>query len=1279
MRIGATVASLAVVAGLSLPLPALADTADDAAAVQAAAQAVTGEVDAPETQAADTAAGEDAQVAEDESAAQAPDQAEDAATEGTEGAVQLTDFATMGSTASVTCEDGVITIEGTGGDHFARPAEPLFAKSFVFEADAKADVSAALAIVSMENGAGSPWYAFNFNNDESNALRSRFFGGDNNERVTFSLEELDGAGIDTHAEVHLKIDMKSNGDYTLTIADAADQGRALSKSAHLDGWNGGYLALLAFNSGATFRNVSYVDNTQADTPADATVDWGDGKVASNFITDPAGQFAVNGGGSISVEDGSVVMGSTGLGDLYAVVADDERSYGDMVYSVKVTFAEPTGCASLVFHANGDFSDNKSYVANIDAATGACRIFKNGDSKITTSDLVQSKTVALSADNTYELAVTQIGKHVVFTVNGEVVGNTGDYTANSSVTEEVNAHHGQGDALLSGYCGLLTYNAKASYTDINVTPITDENSTQLSSLKLRDDGTDMNFAFAENQYLYVGYVFNETASTGIEFTAVDPDATVTVADANGSVCDPSNLALRYDGEPSVYDMNSGLTPYTVTVENPGAPGAKTLYQLRLFRENPSDTYYNETWRDQYHFSVKNGWGNDPCGMVKIGDTWHFFYQAYTDADWGPMHWGHATSTDLVHWTEQPLALYPDEYGAMFSGCGVAADHETARTIFDEGESGMVFMVTANGRNGVDDQRLCLAYSKDGGQTFQKQEMYVDADGNNVGGVILDYQEGDEDPLHNAAFRDPKIFRYDGHWFMIVAGGPVRIYKSDDLISWTCEQTRDDINTECPDLYPVKAEDGTVKWVLSRGGITYRIGTFGLMDNGHYGFVEDSATDYPMNFGLDHYAAMTFFLQGEDFGTEDAVNAPDDLISANWMNNWAYNRIVQTQTGNYTFNGTYTLMTRLSLVKTGEGDDSYRLAQTPLTEYESLRDEDNATKVTDALLGDGSENPFAGFAGTSYEMVVNAKPQEGTPVVNLDLRVGGNQYTRLSYDFSTQKLSLDRSHSGVNLNDQFAAVQSSDAVPNEDGSVDLHIYVDRMSVEVYAQDDTVNGTAQIFPVLSSDGLSATAENGTAVLNATVYPLESIWNTAAEEPGDDVEQPSKDALQAAVDEAAGLAEDGYAADSWQALQDALAASQAVLDDPDATAEDIAAAEQALAEAVAGLQKADQGDQGQGGDQGDDQQGGNQGQGGNDGQTGDDGQAGTGSDQGASGSDNGSDNGSDASGSNGSEGSPGGSTSQGDLPTTGDAAAIAAGVSAFAGAGALTGAAVLRRRKRR
>ena len=92
----------------------------------------------------------------------------------------------------------------------------------------------------------------------------------------------------------------------------------------------------------------------------------------------------------------------------------------------------------------------------------------------------------------------------------------------------------------------------------------------------------------------------------------------------------------------------------------------LHSLAMNAQNG----YDEIHRPKAHFSPKEKWMNDPNGMVYHNGIYHLFYQYYPDSTvWGPMHWGHAISKDMLNWEHQPIALYPDSLGYIFSGSAV----------------------------------------------------------------------------------------------------------------------------------------------------------------------------------------------------------------------------------------------------------------------------------------------------------------------------------------------------------------------------------------------------------------------------------------------------------------------------------------------------------------------------------------------------------------------------------------------------------------------------------
>lgn len=752
-----------------------------------------------------------------------------------------------------------------------------------------------------------------------------------------------------------------------------------------------------------------------------------------------------------------------------------ESTGDnFVYEADVKFNERKGAASLVFRASGDLNTKNMYVANLNGETGEARLFKFENNDVW--DMASKRTITLNDNNEYHLKVTVIDKHMVYYINGQLVINTADYTMNN---RNEDSHYGQNDVISEGKFGLLTWNGNVTYQNVEYTNIDDSNTPQLNGLSVSsvNGEVDKQIQFAKGQYVYITYVSNDT--TAIRLTPeIGNDSEIIATNEDNKVVDINNLSVTKD-----------LQTYTLTIRN---GNAKVIYRIRVHRCQKDETYYNEDYRGQYHYSVKDGWANDPNGMVYFNGEYHLFYQYYDGPKWGPMHWAHATSKDLITWEEQPIEFYPDEYGTMYSGCAVIANHETAPAIFTQDEEGLVFFITSNGGNGSDVQKITAAYSKDG-KTFHKYDE---------GKVLINWTD---DSLKNTAFRDPKVFRYENKWFMVIAGGPFRIYSSDDLVNWQVESVYGDLHTECPDLYPLTVKDengnetGEVKWVLDRGGRKYKIGDFKQVA-GKWSFVPDSQyastnangmgnedNDGIMNFGADSYATMTYYMG--DFGTKENFKA-QDIIAINWMNTWdsGFNNTIPDANGNTVFNGTFNLQLKLGVKKDSNG--KYYLTQTPIEEYKSLRDEANKVELKDVLI-DENNNLLSDFNGDSYEIVANLKPDENSKEVGFKVRTGNDQETIIKYSLENHNLTIDRLKSGIIVVAGERINVNSQAVNlNEDGSIDLHIYVDRSSVEVFAGDYTVSGAMQIFASPVSKGLSVYSIGGKTMGNITVYPLNSIW---------------------------------------------------------------------------------------------------------------------------------------------------------------------------------------------
>ena len=212
-----------------------------------------------------------------------------------------------------------------------------------------------------------------------------------------------------------------------------------------------------------------------------------------------------------------------------------------------------------------------------------------------------------------------------------------------------------------------------------------------------------------------------------------------------------------------------------------------------------------FRPNIHFTPEKNWNNDPNGLIYIDGIWHLYYQYNpNDVVWGPMHWGHAVSKDLIHWEHLPIALYPDEIGTMYSG-SMAYDENNTSGFAKYGEKPMVAVYTAhNMETGLEQQ--CIAYSLDQGKHFEKY----------YGNPVIK-NPGTPD------FRDPRVFWNDKKdcWSLVLASGDhAEFYASQDLKNW--KKTGEfgvGVNKvptvwECTDLIRVKTgnEFDGFKWIL-----------------------------------------------------------------------------------------------------------------------------------------------------------------------------------------------------------------------------------------------------------------------------------------------------------------------------------------------------------------------------------------------------------------------------------------------------------------------------------
>lgn len=432
-----------------------------------------------------------------------------------------------------------------------------------------------------------------------------------------------------------------------------------------------------------------------------------------------------------------------------------------------------------------------------------------------------------------------------------------------------------------------------------------------------------------------------------------------------------------------------------------------------------------YRPAFHFTPPSNWMNDPNGMFFLNGTYHLYYQHNPFASvWGPMHWGHATSKDLVHWEHQPIALFPDRLGTIFSG-SIVVDHNNTSGFGQNGKVPVVAIYTQHDQEGadkgkIDFQTQGIAYSLDEGYTWTKYES----------NPVLK-NPGIRD------FRDPKVFwhKESKKWIMTLAVlDRIHFYSSDNLIAWEkLSEFGDKAGAhggvwECPDLFPLEYK-GKQEWVLlvnmnpggpNKGSATqYFVGNF----NGKT-FSPNSPNTKWVDYGPDEYAGVTF------------SNTKNQTIFLGWMSNWNYANTVPTQK----WRSACTFPRKLSLYKQ---DEEYLLASSPFF----------VNPKTFSKTGD--EQPKV----IPHYITLNHLDSEKD--FSITLSNNSNEKLVINYVAKLKEFQIDRSKSGIiNFDKGFSEIIKAPRF-SKSKWMDLKLVIDKTSVEVFADIGLTVMTAIYFP--------------------------------------------------------------------------------------------------------------------------------------------------------------------------------------------------------------------------
>ncbi|MEP6712845.1 MAG: glycoside hydrolase family 32 protein, partial [Ferruginibacter sp.] len=437
-------------------------------------------------------------------------------------------------------------------------------------------------------------------------------------------------------------------------------------------------------------------------------------------------------------------------------------------------------------------------------------------------------------------------------------------------------------------------------------------------------------------------------------------------------------------------------------------------------------------------------------------------------WGPMHWGHAVSKDLLHWQHLPIALYPDSLGYIFSG-SVVVDTKNSSGFKDGAEDPLVAIFTYHNMAGEkagtrNFQTQGLAYSTDKGRHWTKYS----------GNPVIK-NPGNKD------FRDPKVFWHEPtrHWIMSLAvGDRIQFYHSTDLKDWSLtsdfgikEGSHGGV-WECPDLFPLAVEGSTeTKWVLivsigngapnGGSGTQYFVGDF---DGRNFVNAQPANTERWIDYGTDNYAGVTW------------SNVPDDKrLFLGWMSNWQYARDVPTEK----WRSAMTLPRQLRLVKTG---DKYFVSSVPVTGLKNTRVNQKPHAITTTIF----------TAGPLAEIILEVDGQKTTsPSFAIELLNDKSEKITVGYNDSNHTYFIDRTQAGsTSFSPVFAARETAPRLTDAK-IMKLHIFTDRSSIEVFADDGLTCLTAIYFPSADFTKMRLVKDTGEIVfLKNEWYGLKSVW---------------------------------------------------------------------------------------------------------------------------------------------------------------------------------------------
>ena len=465
---------------------------------------------------------------------------------------------------------------------------------------------------------------------------------------------------------------------------------------------------------------------------------------------------------------------------------------------------------------------------------------------------------------------------------------------------------------------------------------------------------------------------------------------------------------------------------------------------------------------FHVTGGIGWINDPNGFAPYKGEYHLFFQYYPyDTKWGPMHWGHVKTKDFIRWERLPAALAPDrdyDKGGCFSGSALE---------LPDGRHLLMYTGVRNvrRRDGKLEsfQTQCIAIGD--GTDYEKYEFNPVIDGSMVpeAGSILD-------------FRDPKIWREDGKYYVVVGNrcaddsGTILLYESEDTLHWQFVSVLSSCHNqygkmwECPDFF--RLDENDVLFVspqeMSAIGLEFHPGNANVCLLGQY----NNHTHHlnrqrvqAIDYGLDFYAPQTLL-------TSDGRR-----VMIAWMQNWETSSCVQKE---MRFFGQMTLPRELSVRKG-------RLCQVPVREIEQYR----GIKIDYQNVLINGETSLRGIQGRCMDMTVTVRPGNDHNMYKwfrLYVARDGVHYTLIRFKPETGTIKVDRTHSGfphdiVNVREF--------PVSSKYGELKLRLILDRYSMELFVNDGEQAASFVLYTPVEAGSISFSSD-GSVLIDVEKYEL-------------------------------------------------------------------------------------------------------------------------------------------------------------------------------------------------